>query len=199
MIRIDSTENTQNWKICGIVLGVATCIITVILLILTIMKQTRNRPWRYQVKDVLLHPENYFTEDSDQDSSDDDDNDQTLDTSAPKSSIGLLKTVHNDLVYCLGCNRLHPSNEACGKPMRARSSLPPLKKKSVIMFDPTINYILSNETRMNGSGKPGENLVLKRTPAPSTKVIAQQPPPTKIMIVRVPKVPGELVIQPKEH
>ena len=189
MIRIDSAENTQNWKIGGIILGVATCIITVILLVLTIIKQTRNRPWRYQVKDVLLHPENYFTEDSEED--DDDTSDISV-KSISNPSIGLLKTVHNDLVYCLGCNHLHSSNEECPKPKRASSSLPPLKhsktKKSVTIADQTMNYSLTNESQVNKLGNSGENLVLKRTPTS-----------TKIMIVRVPKVPGELFIQPKEH
>lgn len=214
MIRIDSAENTQNWKIGGIVLGVATCIITIILFVLTIIKQTRNRPWRYQVKDVLLNPENYFSEESGDDVSDDSDkdedpNDQTLDTtvtSIPNPSMGLLKTVHDDLVYCLGCNHLHPSNEPCPKPKRAPSSLPPLKhskgllktKKSVTIADEIVNYSLSNEIHVNDSGNSGENLVFKRTPA-SLKVTSQSSSPTKIMIVRVPKVPGELVIQPKEH
>lgn len=208
MIRIDSAENTQNWKIGGIVLGIATCIITVILLVLTVIKQTRNRPWRYQVKDVLLHPNNYFSEDTDDDSeTDDDDTSETSVTSIPYPSMGLLKTVHNDLVYCLGCNHLHPSNEECPKSKRALSALPPLKnskgllktKKSVTIADQTVHYSLSNESRVNALGNSGENLVLKRTPT-STKMTSQSSsPPTKIMIVRVPKVPGELVIQPKEH
>jgi hypothetical protein len=42
------------------------------------------------------------------------------------------------------------------------------------------------------------NLILKRVSIPTQKVLIEQPK-TEIMIIRVPRVPGELVIQPKEH
>lgn len=206
-------------------------------MLLTIFKQIRNRPWRYQVKEILLHPENYFTDDSEQLSSevfDDDDyksqgdiidySSQTIDTtlsSMPNSSYSLLKTVHNDLVYCLVCNHLHPTTEVCKNPRRSSRNLPPLqriksyhaqrdsnviqkedkslkKNKSHTVIDRSVKYAFSNETQTDVIGNKTDNLILRRLPIPEANNLVQQPT-TKIMIVRVPKVAGELVIQPKEH
>jgi len=203
----------------------------------TIFKQIRNRPWRYQVKDILLHPENYFTDDSEESSSevfDDDDyksrddiidhSSQTIDTtssSVPNASYGLLKTVHNDLVYCLVCNHLHPTTEQCKTPRRKSRNLPPLqrtksyhdqqnsntiqkedkslkKNKSHTVIDRSVKYALSNETQTDVLGNKTDNLILRRLPVLAANALVQQST-TKIMIVRVPKVAGELVIQPKEH
>jgi len=62
----------------------------------------------------------------------------------------------------------------------------------------SIKYSLSNKTQVNGSENTANNLILKRVPTEAAKALVQQPT-TKIMIVRVPNVAGELVIQPKEH
>jgi hypothetical protein len=43
-----------------------------------------------------------------------------------------------------------------------------------------------------------DNLILKRVCIPTEKVLIEQAK-TEIVIVRVPKMPGELVIQPKER
>jgi hypothetical protein len=102
-------------------------------------------------------------------------------------------------------------------PKRVPNSLPPLKRsksdhvqqdlnpikkkeknQSQTIFDRPIEYSLSNETQSYLSGNTSDNLILRRVTIPTTKVIAPQPT-TKIMIVRVPKVAGELIIQSKEH
>ena len=173
------------------------------------------------------HPDHYFTDDINElstdnldDDDDDDDftesvddyNNQTVDTALSSVSTApdsLLKTVHNGLVYCLGCNHLHSSTEECKKPFNPPNSLPPLKRdpnnlgkkektKSRTAIDRSVKYSLSNETQTDASGRPTDTLILRRVPIPTSKVIVQQPT-TKIMIVRVPKVTGELIIQPKEH
>lgn len=228
---IDSEENTQNWKIGGIILGAVTCIVSVVLMIVTIYKQSRNKPWRHQVHDILLHPENYFSDDSgestsdsgtdsDDESKDDssEENTQTNDTtitSIPNTSNSLLKTVQNDLVYCLGCNHLHATTDECIKRKEKPKKLPPLKRTKSLhtqrgsnmnkkkdkfntITENSIKYSLSNETQLDELGNKSDNLILKPLTNSTAKFISQQPA-TKIMIVRVPKVAGELVIQPKEH
>lgn len=46
---------------------------------------TFNKPWRYQLKDMLLHPED------------------DIDTTLSNPSLDLVKTVHNDPIYCFDC------------------------------------------------------------------------------------------------
>lgn len=194
-------------------------------MIVAIYKQSRNKPWKHQIKDILLHPENYFSDETEDSNSDDiqsqdnssEQNNQTVDTSLSSEPTGLLKTVHNDLVYCLGCNHLHPTSYECIKPKNSTRNLPPLKRSSSLhtqrdsksikkkdknsktTIDRSVKYSLSNETQIDQSGNTTDNLILQRIPPISTTKVTTQQPTTKIMIVRVPKVAGELVIQPKEH
>jgi hypothetical protein len=144
-------------------------------MIFTIFKQ----PWR---KDILLHhSENYFNDDN------------------------------NDLVYC---NRLHSNTEQSLKSKRiphtllilkraARRDSNGLRKREIFLkknksHDRLINYSLSHETQTDVSGHTRDNLILRRMCITTKQVLAKQPT-TQIMIVRVPKVPGELILQPKKH
>ncbi len=48
ILNTDTSSNSQGWKIGGIILGAITCIIGIILIIITILKQNDKRPWRYK-------------------------------------------------------------------------------------------------------------------------------------------------------
>lgn len=68
---LDANSSTQIWKIVGIVLGAIVMIIGIILILLTILKQTRKRPWQYKKqKNVSTYDDEFY---SDEDDDDDDD------------------------------------------------------------------------------------------------------------------------------
>jgi hypothetical protein len=153
-----------------------------------------------------------------------DNNNQIVDntsSSVTNTPYRLLKTFHHDQVYCLNCNRLHPTTQECIDVKRVPNRLPPLnrsmsyqtqpdsnaiqtkdkslkKKKSNKIIDRSIESSLTNKARTDVLENTKDNIILRRATIPSAKAVVKQPN-TKFMIVRVPNVAGELVIQPKEH
>jgi hypothetical protein len=225
----DADSSTTSWKICGIALGAATCIIGVILIILTRWKQTHDRPWRYETKDVIVSTESYTKTidprkidnlnddelhdylDKLKDEKEEEPTRETASSPIPNPFYSPLKTFHDDLIFCPGCNRLHLPTHQCmystrlpnsySTPLPSKASTDEnFKNKSHAAIDRSMKISTTNETQTAKptSPKPNvtESVILRRVPIPTTKVVVQQPT-TKVMIVRVPNVPGELVIQPK--
>lgn len=260
-------EDTQAWKIAGIAMGAATSVIGIILVLLTIFKQTRNRPWRYKKKEITY--EDYY---NDMDSDDDDDNEnrteiETFYDNRTRTSTFLrqsstddrknvsqsahinspevgktretasspiqdpsvaplnLKTTSNEMIFCPGCNREHPTSHQCMYSTRVANGfstqfgskviLPAQDTiaiqteddakggrliKSRTLIDRSLKYSNTTETQTDVSANPRSNItesiILRRVPIPTAKVVVQQPT-TKVMIVKVPSVAGQLVIQPK--
>ena len=57
----------KDGKIAGIAMGSVTFIIGIILILLTIFKQTRNRPWQYKKKETIINEGEGFPDDDDSD------------------------------------------------------------------------------------------------------------------------------------
>ena len=78
------------------------------------------------------------------------------------------------------------------------------KKKKITgahtVIDRSLKYSNTTETQTDVTANPRSNItesiILRRVPVPTAKVVVQQPT-TKVMIVKVPNVAGQLVIQPK--
>jgi hypothetical protein len=137
-----------------------------------------------------------------------------------------VKTMTSEMIFCPGCNRTHPSAHQCmystripngfSIPFRPILSAPQqdsiaiqteeeeMKKKKRrgphTVIDRSIKYSNTTETQTDVSANPRSNItesiILRRVPIPTAKVVVQQPT-TKVMIVKVPNVAGQLVIQPK--
>jgi hypothetical protein len=136
-----------------------------------------------------------------------------------------LKNITDDIIFCPGCNRSHPSAHQCMYSTRIANGFTtqyPLiskmsrqdsvaiqteedgKKKKKIethtAIDRSSKYANTIETQTDVSANPRSNItesiILRRVPIPTAKVVVQQPT-TKVMIVKVPNVAGQLVIQPK--
>ena len=136
-----------------------------------------------------------------------------------------LKTITSEIIFCPGCNRSHPSTHQCmystriangfATPFRQITHAPlhdsiaiqtedDGKKKNLTgshaVIDRSIKYSNTMETQTNVSANPRSNItesiILRRVPIPTAKVVVQQPT-TKVMIVKVPNVAGQLVIQTK--
>ena len=136
-----------------------------------------------------------------------------------------LKTITSEIIFCPGCNRSHPSTHQCmystriangfATPFRPIVHAPQQdsiaiqteddgKKKKIIgprtVIDRSIKYSNTMETQTDVSANPRSNItesiILRRVPIPTAKVVVQQPT-TKVMIVKVPNVAGQLVIQSK--
>ena len=249
-------------------MGAVTMIIGVILILLTIFKQARKRPWKYKKKETLVTDDYYgdFVDD------DDDDNDQmniqNFDDNPTRKSVVIIrqnsteerksislspiihstideetreiatsplpnlsaaptqfKTLTSDLIFCPGCNRTHPSAHQCMYSTRLANGFStqirpvihaPYKDSIAIqtedygqnkknkgphtLIDRSLKYSNTTETQTNVTANPKSNItesvILKRVPIPTAKVVVQQPT-TKVMIVKVPNVAGQLIIQPK--
>jgi len=259
----------------GIVLSIVTLIIGIILILLTIFKQSRNRPWRYKKKEELYNMNDYYgdMDDDNQTTIENYDDNQTpianfdddqiqnrtilyqgsanerknvsqstiinLSDDGKKREIATsplpdplvppsnLKTIGDDIIFCPGCNRLHPSAHQCmysthiansfATQFRSTSQAPnqdsiaiqtegnEKKKKSTgahTVIDRSLKYSNTTETQTNVTANPRSNItesiILRRVPIPTAKVVVQQPT-TKVMIVKVPNVAGQLVIQPKQE
>ncbi|CAF5133488.1 unnamed protein product, partial [Rotaria magnacalcarata] len=247
----------------GIALGILTCIIGIILILITIFKQGRNRPWRYKKQENTFYTEDFYADPDDLSKTNIEDLDdkstrnntpvhrdspterkntsvspvihissgrKTRETASspiqdPSVAPLELKTNNNDLIFCPGCNRLHPSSHQCMYATRIANgfstqfrtiSNPPSKgsiaiqtedegrkiKKAVphAVIDRTLKYSNTTETQTDVTANPRSNItesiILRRVPIPTAKVIVQQPT-TKVMIVKVPNTAGQLVIQPK--
>lgn len=260
---LDTNTDSQGWKIAGIVMGAVTCIIGLILILLTIFKQTRNRPWRYKKQEKTYD----FYGDMDDDDDDDDDMQTIVETfddnrmgstilhdGSPEhgKDVGLSpgiqspaygksreialspfpdptgqfsQTLPDQIIFCPGCNRSHPSSHQCMYSTRLANGFSTqfrpvvhvptqdtiaiqteddIKKTKVppshTAIDRTIKYSHTTETQTDVSANPRSNItesiILRRVPIPTAKVVVQQPT-TKVMIVKVPNVPGKLVIQPR--
>jgi hypothetical protein len=206
-------------------MGAVVCVIGIILIILSIWKRSHDRPWRYETQDKIISTDSYTRkvdplkiDNLDDDElhdyldklKDEKDEESTRDTASspiPNQSYSPLKTFHDDLIYCPGCNRLHPPEHQCMFSTQVPNSLatkpkPPEKEipknESHTVIDRTTKYSITNETQTKStSTKPNitESVILRRVPIPTTKVIVQQPT-TKVMIVRVPNTAGELVLHP---
>ncbi|CAF2129176.1 unnamed protein product [Rotaria magnacalcarata] len=259
----NANASTQGWKIAGIALGILTCIIGIILILITIFKQGRNRPWRYKKQENTFYTEDFYADPDDLSKTNIEDLDdkstrnntpvhrdspterkntsvspvihissgrKTRETASspiqdPSVAPLELKTNNNDLIFCPGCNRLHPSSHQCMYATRIANgfstqfrniSNPPSKgsiaiqtedegrkiKKAVphAVIDRTLKYSNTTETQTDVTANPRSNItesiILRRVPIPTAKVIVQQPT-TKVMIVKVPNTAGQLVIQPK--
>ena len=133
---------------------------------------------------------------------------ETASSPIPNAAYSPLRTFRDDLIFCPGCNRLHLPEHQCMYSTRIPNSLATkspepekdsYKHESHTVIDRSIKQALSNETQTkstNTKPKITDTVVVRRVPIPTTKVIVQQPT-TKVMIVRVPNVAGQLVIQPK--
>ena len=247
-------------------LGALTCIVGIILILLTIFKQGRRRPWRYKKQENFDYADDYYGDfDDENDDSqinienlsenpvqsnaivnpDPSEERGTVSQSAaihpssakktretasspihdPLTESSQLKTIGNDLIFCPGCNRLHPSAHQCmyatrvangfGTQFRSMSQVPQQdssatqteehgkKKKKTepyTVIDRSLKYSHTTETQTDVSANPRSNItesiILRRVPIPTAKVVVQQPT-TKVMIVKVPNTAGQLVIQPK--
>lgn len=239
-------------------MGAVTTIIGIILIVLTIAKQARNRPWRYKKQEKTYD----FYKDMDDD--DDDDDIETIvenfyDNRIGSGSIhqgsadvalspgvqspfqgksreialspmpdptGQYLSKPSEIIFCPGCNRSHPSSHQCMYSTRLANGFstqfrpiihaPPQEtiaiqtedsgKKSKApphtTIDRTIKYAHTIETQTDVSANPRSNItesiILRRVPIPTAKVVVQQPT-TKVMIVKVPNVAGQLVIQQKSE
>lgn len=238
-------------------MGAVVVIIGIILILLTIFKQTRNRPWRYK-KEEELNPTNEYYGDLDDDDQtnienfDDDtqilqgsiDGKRTLSSNAlihsfvdgktreiatsPIQDLSSaqtdFKTLTSDMIFCPGCNRSHPSTHQCMYSTRvANGFATPFRPKQAAqqdsiaiqtdddgqkqkkiethtVIDRSLKHSHTTETQTNVTANPRSNItesiILRRVPIPTAKVVVQQPT-TKVMIVKVPNVAGQLVIQPK--
>lgn len=248
---LDADTDTQGWKIAGIAMGAIVVIIGIILVLLTIFKQARNRPWRYKKEENLDITDEYYGDvniDDDQTHIEDFDDDTRIitppsnkirspiegntretasspmqDPLAPPSD---LKTLTSDIIFCPGCNRSHPSSHQCMYSTRvANGFATPFQPKQVpqhdsiaiqtdedgkiqkklgthTVIDRTLKYSNTTQTQTDVSANPRSNItesiILRRVPIPTAKVVVQQPT-TKVMIVKVPNVAGQLVIQPKSE
>jgi hypothetical protein len=145
-----------------------TCLVGVILILLTIFKQSRNRPWRYKKKEEeLVKTEDYYIDDYDDHddhmniNADDQiqdniiisrDNQEDINNVSPtaitrspfenqtreiatsplpdtSNAPSHFKTLNNDLIFCPGCNRSHPSAHQCMYATRtANGFVPPIRK-----------------------------------------------------------------------
>ncbi|CAF2545925.1 unnamed protein product [Rotaria sp. Silwood2] len=264
VIYFSADDSTQGWKIAGIVLGAITSIIGIILILITIFKQARNRPWRYKKQENTVNIDDSYGDV-------DDDNQMNVEnlTDNPthnntfihqhsleeKTNLSQSARIHsssevktretasspitdqsieplqlqtnnnNDLIFCPGCNRLHPSAHQCMYSTRKADifstqarSMPHAprqdsiaiqtedigkKTKKIVphtVIDRSLKYSNTTETQTDVTANPRSNItesiILRRVPIPTAKVIVQQPT-TKVMIVKIPNTAGELVIQPK--
>jgi len=238
-LNIDDSSGTQGWKIAGIAIGAVTSLIGVILILLTICKQARNRPWRYRKEGELFNSDygdmdtegfdDSSTADGKRDFSASDGNRREIALSpipAPLLEPLDLKNIDNDMIFCPGCNRSHPSSHQCMYSTRtANGFVVPFRSKTEgalhqdsiaiqtesdekkskkikahTVIDRTLKFSNTTETQTDVSANPRSNItesiILRRVPVPTAKVVVQQPT-TKVMIVKVPNVAGQLVIQPK--
>ena len=263
-LSLGASADTQGWKIAGIAMGAVTCLVGIILILLTIFKQTRNRPWKYKKKELAAKEDVDFIDDEEvenQDEGDAEEKDSSDDSSDDEIPIGKGKSnpayqagagsaviterkretasspfsapifeplhqlsLNNNMIFCPGCNRMHPSSHQCmystrianGFASTVRTAGPPAvqdsiavqtdddgtkKKKSKephTVIDRTLKYSNTTETQTDVSAKPGSNvtesIILRRVPIPTAKVVVQQPT-TKVMIVKVPNTAGQLVLQ----
>ncbi|UJR30231.1 hypothetical protein I4U23_017769 [Adineta vaga] len=59
IVYFNTDSSTTGFKIGGIVLGVVTCIVGIILIILTIFKQTHKRPWKQKKEKNFFYAQDY--------------------------------------------------------------------------------------------------------------------------------------------
>lgn len=263
------STDTQGWKIAGIAMGAVTCIVGIILILLTIFKQTRNRPWQYKKKELLATEDVDFIGDEDNDDDEDDDgkssSDDSEDDEVPdepsrdsakgKSNPAYLagagnsvaserkretasspfsapifqplhhQTLNNEMMFCPGCNRMHPTSHQCmystrvangfatnvrtAGPARVQDSIAiqtdddgKTKKKHKnephTLIDRTLKYSNTIETQTDVTAKPGSNVtesIILRRVPIPTAKVVVQQPTTKVMIVKVPNTAGQLVLQ----
>jgi hypothetical protein len=149
---------------------------------------------------------------------------ETASSPMPDSTVVPFKTINSEMIFCPGCNRTHPSAHQCmystrianGFAMQFRSTFqaPPQdsiaiqteddgnkkKLKPHTVIDRSLKYSYTTETQTDVSANPRSNItesiILRRVPLPTAKVVVQQPT-TKVMIVKVPNVAGQLVLQSK--
>jgi hypothetical protein len=255
-LNLDTSSSTQGWKIGGIAMGAVTCIIGVILILLTIFKQARNRPWQYKKKEKPATDNDYYGNIDDDDDDDDDDQvyTETFEDNRTRKSVSQpatihsdydegmrematspmadpshapsqLKTLTSDLIFCPGCNRMHPSAHQCMYATRVANGFAahiqpvphPVQRDSIAIqtdddgkkkkkigphgvIDRSIKYSNTTETQTDVSANPRSNItesvILRRVPIPTARVVVQQPT-TKVMIVKVPNIAGQLIIQPR--
>jgi len=145
-------------------------------------------------------------------------------TNAPLAPLD-LKSITDGIIFCPDCNRLHPISHQCmystrianGFGTKFRTTIKPTHQDSVAIqteedgkkkgkiethtaIDRSLKYSNTINTQTDVSANPRSNItdsiILRRVPIPTAKVVVQQPT-TKVMIVKVPNVAGQLVIQPK--
>lgn len=205
---------------------------------ITICKQARYRRWRYKREIYVSNDYDHLTSPNPEERKQVSDSPPALPPAAPKfretasspvASTAVrsasLKPIDNDLIFCPGCNRLHPSAHQCmysthianSMAIQSRSSAPQAPKDSIAIqtddndfkkkksgphtvIDRSLKYSNTTETQTDVTANPRSNItesiILRRVPIPTAKVVVQQPT-TKVMIVKVPNTAGQLVIQPK--
>ena len=269
-LSLDYSADSQGWKIAGIAMGAVTCIVGIILILLTIFKQTRNRPWKYKKKEILATEDVDFIGDDDDDdddedddgksSSDDSEDDEKADEPSRDSAKGksnpaylaaaagnsvaterkretassplaapifqpLHHTLNNEMMFCPGCNRMHPTSHQCmystrvanGFATNVRTTGPAPVQDSIAIqtdddgktkkkkknephtvIDRTLKYSNTTETQTDVTAKPGSNVtesIILRRVPIPTAKVVVQQPTTKVMIVKVPNTAGQLVLQ----
>ncbi|CAF0855952.1 unnamed protein product [Adineta steineri] len=120
----------------------------------------------------------------------------TTRTSYPKQNQPILQTPRQDLIS-------FPNNDDNDDEKAKRN------RNTFTAYDRPVTHSQAQKTQSEivTNSKPNitETVVVRRVPIPTTKVITAQPlikvvskqPSTKVMIIKVPNVAGQLVMQPK--
>jgi hypothetical protein len=214
IVNKDTNTSTQGWKIAGIVLGILTILIGIILILLSIFKQIRNRAWRNKYEEGLFSYENYVDDVDQLNIENNTNNREEVQTRETASSPLPDPDSSNDLIYCPNCNRLQPNDHQCvfSTPNQPISNQPERVSMAIQTEENTVQPTTSHtiidrskkrstttETQTNELANSvsniTEDIIYKRVPIPTTAVTVQQP--TKVVIVRVPNTAGELILQPK--
>ncbi|UJR16277.1 hypothetical protein I4U23_003183 [Adineta vaga] len=186
IIYFNVDNNTQIWKIIGIVLGGLTCIIGIILILLSIFKQVRNRPWKSKKEEKLVSHEVY---------EDDDDVDVEDLTINPKDIHETKETASSPIPHPSYIPSKAISTEPIFQPEHISIAIQTEENKRHTVIDRTKKISTTMETQTNLNPDSVDNVFFRRVPVATAKVVVQQPA-TKVMIVRVPNTAGELIIQP---
>ncbi|CAF3489049.1 unnamed protein product [Adineta steineri] len=189
VIYFNADQNTQVWKIVGIALGVVVCLIGIILILLSIFKQTRGRPWKSKKSETLVNNDNDYVDDiEDFDGSEFRgniivyDKNQTRETASSPipNSLYTSKPMYNNPMY---------------QPEQASVAIQTTENKTHTIIDRSKKSSMTTETQTKSRSNTPDSVILRRVPIPTTKVVVQKPA-TKVMIVRVPNKAGELIVQP---
>ncbi|CAF1509445.1 unnamed protein product [Adineta ricciae] len=195
-IYLNADSNTQIWKIIGIVLGAVICLIGIILILISVFKQTRNRSWKLTKEETLVDHDTYYTDDvEDLDIKDVDTNpidiremQETASSPIHFPSYSPTKAISTEPI-------LLPEHTSIAVQTEEN---PPTKAKTHTIIDRSKKPSTTIETQTIVKSDPTDTIFFRRVPVPTAKVVVQQPS-TKVMIVRVPNTAGELILQhPRE-